>query len=102
MPEFTGFEQHNVTFGYDAPPPRDISDILYQANHAEGHFVKRDTPLPDEPMHPHEAEDMHHALREDIESVLKTAANLSPLVEGTRKVEESIAMHKNSRLANPS
>ena len=99
---FTGFEQHNVTFGYDAPPPRDISDILYQANHAEGHFVKRNTPLPDEPMHPHEAEDEHHALREDIESVLKTAANLSPLVEGTRKVEESIAMHKYSRLANAS
>ena len=102
MPEFTGFEQHNVTFGYDVPPSRDISDILYQANHAEGHFVKRDTPLPDEPMHPHEAEDEHHALREDIESVLKTAANLSPLVEGTRKVEESIAMHKYSRLANAS
>ena len=33
---------------------------------------------------------------------LKTAANLSPLVEGTRKVEESIAMHKYSRLANAS
>ena len=99
---FTGFEQHNVTFGYDAPPPRDISDILYEANRAEGHFVKRDTPLPDQPMHPHEAEDEHHALREDIEYVLKTAANLSPLVEGTRKVEESIAMHKYSRLANAS
>ena len=53
-------------------------------------------------MHPHEAEDEHHALREDIESVLKTAANLSPLVEGTHKVEESIAMHKYSRLANAS
>ena len=77
---FTGFEQHNVTFGNDAPPPRDISDILYQANHAEGHFVRRDSPLSDEPMHPHEAEDEHHALRDDIEYVLKTAANLSPLV----------------------
>jgi len=99
---FTGFEQHNVTFGNDAPPPRDISDILYQANRAEGHYVKRDSPLPDESMHPHEAEDMHGALREDIESVLKTAANLSPLVEGTRKVEESIQMHKYSRLANAS
>ena len=50
--------------------------------------VRRDSPLPDESMHPHEAEDAHHALREDIEYVLKTAANLSPLVEGTRKVEE--------------
>ena len=79
MPEFTGFETRDVTFDYGVPPPKDISDILY-ASHIEGHATKRDTPLPDEPMHPHEAEDEHHALRDDIEYVLKTAANLSPLV----------------------
>ena len=99
--QFTGFETRDVTFDYGVPPPKDISDILY-ASHAEGHATKRDTPLPDESMHPREAEDEHHALRDDIEYALKTAANLSPLVEGTRKVEESIAMHKYSRLANAS
>ena len=72
MPEFTGFETRDVTFDYGVPPPKDISDILY-TSHIEGHATKRDTPLPDEPMHPHAAEDEHHALRDDIEYVLKTA-----------------------------
>ena len=50
-------------------------------------------------MHPHKVEDAHHDLREDTESVLKIASSLAPLVEDTQ-VEETIVMHKYSRLIN--